>query len=129
MGAWGYEPYGSDEGADWLAYTLRDFDYNNVEETILNFTGGEEEYDSIRSAAFLLQKLCRPFVWSSLKSQHDPKLLIQQAISILEKMITCDDEEWTFLDMWDHDLGDETGIVEAVKEQIDELQERLKEWN
>ena len=44
-------------------------------------------------------------------------------------MVTNDNDDWTFLDMWGHELGDETGIVEAMNAQIQELKERLKDWN
>lgn len=129
MGDWGFKPYENDEAADWYAVTLKNFDFKKVENAILNFDNKDEGcYEPIRCAAFILQKLCVPYIWYVEDNQPEPKELIQKSIFILEKMATNDNDEWTYLDMWGHELGDETGIVEAINIQIEELKERLKDW-
>lgn len=131
MGDWGYKPYQTDEAADWYAVTLQKFDFKRVETAILNFNSTDENcYEPLRCAAFLLQNLGIPHIWYVKDGQADPKELIQKAIVILENMASIDNEAWTYLDMWGHDLetDKETGIVAALKEQVAALEERLKDW-
>lgn len=129
MGDWGFKAYETDEAADWYAVTFKDFNFKRVEDAILNFDNSNEaHYEAIRCAAFILQKFCVPYIWPINDDRVIAKTLIEQSILILEKMISFDNEEWIYLDMWGHPLGDDTGIVAAVKEQIKELNERLQDW-
>lgn len=85
MGDWGYKPYENDEAVDWLS----------VENAILNFDNNDERcYEQIRCAAFILQKLCYPYIWYIEDKQPEPKELIQKSIIILEKMATNDNAEF-----------------------------------
>ena len=129
MGDWGFNPYETDDAADWYGVTFKDFNFKRVEEAIINFDHANEHcYEPVRCAAFILQKIGIPYIWYVEDNQPSPVMLIKKAISILEKLISIDNEEWTYLDMWGHELPDETGIVEAVRNQIEELEERLKDW-
>ncbi len=99
MGAWGYEPWETDVSADWFAQGFKGVDFDAIAHRVDNFdSSNEHHYDEIRCAAFVLQKLCNPYIWR-VNDEEDPRSLIEQAIVHLDTLI--DTDKTPFLDMQD----------------------------
>lgn len=122
MGDWGAEPWQNDEAADWFHKFWKNTDFNFLINEIKKFDPKEERYDSLRSAAYLLQTLGITFVWPVNYSDELKPLLIK-TISILQNMIDLSDDDWGFLDMW----GDDPNVIESVQKQIEILKTRLND--
>ena len=120
MGDWSFKPWGTDEAADWFHMFWKTKDVQLLIDEIENFDPRAERYERLRAAAYLLQSLGIVFVWPA---EHGDRLkpLLTKTIAILENFLAPPDRDWGFLDMW----GNEPGVVEAVKEQIAVLKERL----
>ena len=121
MGDWSYEPWGSDEAADWFHKFWKKGGIPVLIEEIENFDETKETYDSFRAAAYLLQTLGIVYVWPA-EYLNELKKLLDSTIIILGKMIDPPDENWAYLDMG----GDREKLIQNVKEQISVLQERRK---
>ena len=118
MGDWSFEPYGTDESADWFADFWKSKDVELVVEEIERFDPKQERFEGLRAAAYVLASFGDPFMWPS--SHLDKrKPLLKQAIAILTKMIEPDDP-WGFIDAWGS-----RKVVPAVEAQIAALQARL----
>ncbi len=121
MGDWSYEPWGSDEAADWFHKFWTNGGIPVLIDEIENFDETEEAYDSFRAAAYLLQTLGIAYVWP-VKYLSELKQLLDKTIIILSRMIDPPDKNWAYLEMG----GDREVLIQAVKEQITALQERRK---
>ena len=118
MGDWSFEPWGTDEAADWFARFWKSKDIALVIDTIERFDPKEEAFDGLRAAAYVLDSFGSPYMWPS---PHGGKLkpLLNEAIAILTKMIEPADP-WGFIDAWGS-----RKVVPAVEAQIAALQARL----
>ncbi len=101
--------------------------FHKIENFIINFDPKEEKYDELRAYAYIIQKLCIPYIWTTEFNIY-PKKLIKKTIEILENMISIDDEEWFFLDSWGESIEEETELKREIKVQIEELEVRLTDW-
>ncbi len=120
MGDWSFEPWGTDEAADWFAVFWRTPDVTLVVDEIERFDPAAERYEALRAAAYVLASFGSPYTWPD---PHLDKLkpLLALAIDLLSKMIAPPDERWGFLDAW----CDDPRAARAVEEQITALQARL----
>lgn len=124
MSAWGVAPWDNDYAADWFPSFFCEKSMSAASELVFNFDHRDErQYHQIRALAFVMQSLCRPYVWPE-SDGVDPKELLERTTRILENMVNPELEDWTFLNMW----PDEAAVVESVRFQISELQERNSEW-
>lgn len=122
MGDWSSQPWGNDEAADWFHCFWTKGRVSFLIDEIKKFDEKEERYDSIRSAAYLLQTLGIAHVWPS-EYMDELKPTLVCTISILENMINPPNDDWGFLDMY----GNSPDIVNAVNAQISELRIRLED--
>lgn len=118
MGDWSFEPYGTDESADWFARFWRSKDVTLVIEEIDHFDPRQERFEQLRAAAYVLAAFGDPFMWPSAHADELVRLL-QRAVSLLTTMIAPEDP-WGFFDAW----GGEQ-VRPAVAAQIAALQARL----
>ena|SRR3974390_175731 len=121
MGDCGPQPWENDEAADWF-HRFWKGGFSVLIGEIRNFDPRRERYDEVRAAAHLLQSLGIAYLWPS---EHGAELkpLLNEAISILTKMINPPSDEWGFLDMWSNDPD----VIKSVENQIDGLKGRLSQ--
>ena len=119
MGDWSYEPYGTDESADWFAVFWREKDFGLVIRTIEDFDPGEEAFEELRAAAYVAAAFGDPFTWPSAY-EDKRKPVLEKALALLTTMIEADDP-WGFIDAWGS-----RKVVPAVEVQIEALRGRLK---
>ncbi|KRC61555.1 hypothetical protein ASE14_11960 [Agromyces sp. Root81] len=114
MGAWGTEPWSSDGAADWFAGF---FEGINADAKITAAFAYTDDYDAIRAACWVLQKLGRPMIWPGDLDTLDG--FLAEGIGLLTAMIDPDtDEGEEFLELWDNDAS----VIESVRDQIRELE-------
>lgn len=125
MGSWGFEPYEDTACIDFFDELFDEFNFSMIENTILNYNNANEhDYFRLRAAAFLLQKICIPHIWKFENEQCEANVLIKTAISNLEKMISKNNNDGTFLSMY----FDELGVINSVENQIKALKIQLNHW-
>ncbi|MBL3686780.1 hypothetical protein D3248_07425 [Leucobacter zeae] len=78
----------------------------------------DDDYDRIRAACYLLAVLGRSTVWPGDLERLDGHL--ERGIDLLTEMIEPDSD---FRDLWD----DDPEVVEAVRSEIAELEDRFEE--
>jgi len=119
MGDWSFEPYGTDESADWFARFWKSKDFALVIGTIEDFDPEEEGFEELRAAAYVAAAFGDPFMWPA---PYDDKRqpVLEKAIQTLTTMIEPDDP-WGFIDAWGS-----RKVVPAVEAQIAALQARLR---
>jgi hypothetical protein len=120
MGTWGVQPWDSDDAAEWFEGTLQGI--NDIDSKIsaaLKYR--YDNYEEVRSAAYLLQVLGISYVWPG--DLEKLKGHIQRAIELLTAMIDqkSADSQMDFLQLWDNDPE----VIASVKEQIEQLKNRL----
>ncbi len=118
MGAWGTAAWDNDTAADWFADFFGDLDLNGK---IKKTFDSEDGHGEIRAACFILGSLGRVYVWKG--DLNELKVLLQQGIALLSKMIDANDEKNDFLEMFDNDAE----VIASVQGQIKELQARRAE--
>lgn len=118
MGAWGTAAWDNDAAADWFADFFGDLDLNGK---IKKAFESEDGHNEIRAACFILGSLGRVYVWKG--NLDELKVLLEQGIVLLSKMIDANDEKNDFLEMCDNDPE----AIASVQEQIKELQTRRSE--
>ena len=118
MGDWSFEPWGTDEAADWFARYWKNRDVALVVDEIEHFDPKKERFEGLRAAAHVLASFGSPYMWPSPYADK-LKPLLTEAIAILTKMIEPDDP-WGFIDAWGS-----RKVVPAVEAQIAALQRRL----
>ena len=123
MGAWGTAAWDNDAAADWFGDFFDGLDLNAKIKEAFELEDGHDEirHDEIRAACFILGSLGRVYVWKG--DLDELKVLLEQGIALLSKMIDAEDEENDFLESWDNDPE----VIASVQEQIKELQARRSE--
>ncbi len=116
MGAWGYEPWGSDDAADFFNEVFADIDIDAQIDEALRY---DDEFGRIRAAAYLLAVLGHsPYVWpGDLDRRLDH---VNTAITRLKALIDPDGDTG-FLGGWQEPEKAE----EAVRMQIASLEALL----
>lgn len=120
MGAWGTEPWDSDDAADWYGAVFKNVDMDRYVESALKYK--YDNYNEVRAAAYLLDVLGSGYVWPGDLDKLQGHIL--RALEILEAMIdrNSTDPQMDFLELWDHNPQ----VIESVQQQIDRLTKRVK---
>lgn len=115
MGAWGTAPWHTDGAADWFGAAFAGADLDARIDEAFEY---DDDYDRIRAACYLLAVLGRSTVWPGDLERLDGHL--ERGIDLLTEMIEPDSD---FRDLWD----DDPEVVEAVRSEIAELEDRFEE--
>lgn len=118
MGAWGTAVWDNDSAADWFQDFFGDLDLNAKIKKAFEM---EDEHDEIRAACFILGSLGRVYVWKG--DLDELKVLLEQGIALLSKMIDAENEDNYFLESWESNPE----VIASVQAQIAELHARLQE--
>ena len=110
MGTWGHEPWDNDQAADWYAELFEKTKFADYIEQTLQLDVSEN-YDEIRAAAFVLVVLGRTYIWPVEVLNKHLTLAIEKLESILDDK-ACP-------------LNEDNDIINAIKEEIGVLKERL----
>ncbi|KRC62433.1 hypothetical protein ASE14_00920 [Agromyces sp. Root81] len=113
MGAWGTDPSTSDGAADWFTGFFEGVDADAKITAAFEYA---DNYDAIRAACWILQKLGHPMIWPGDLTALDGH--VTEGIELLNNLIDRDEEGEDFLELWD----DEQEIIQSVREQIRELE-------
>lgn len=115
MGAWGVQPWDSDEAADWFGTFMEKVDLSFILETVNTVSLHEDDYDQIRAVSYILEVLGKAYIWPPEYYEELDEAL-KKMIALLEKMIEPDSE---FLELWENDKD----LILSVKQQIDALKQ------
>lgn len=121
MGDWSFEPWGTDEAADWFtSYWEAGGGINFVINEIHTFSPEKENYESVRAACVVLECFGSVYAWPFTNlDEREPTL--KKAITILKNMLNPPDETWAFLDLWSHNKA----VIDNVKAQITALENHV----
>lgn len=108
--------WGSDESADWFHRFWQGNNIALVIDTIENFDVITEEFDSFRSACHVLACFGSSYAFP-VELLHIRGPTIQNAITILEKMLNPPSDDWNFLENW----GNNEKVIASVTQQINDL--------
>ncbi len=106
MGAWGHEPWDSDDAADWFSELISAKFVKQIDTALRK--DPEDEFETIRAACYVLNVMGHIYIWPAAKLE--PQL--QQAIKSLRKVL-------------------ESGVLEDVKlsgkvrKELKSLEQRL----
>lgn len=114
MGAWGTEPWASDEAASWFSQFFAGIDVDQRLEAALQRGSADEA----RAAAHLLVVLGDPYVWPGLLENYNTHL--DRAIDRL-RSLTDPASPDSVLDLWGTGAA---SFEAAVARQIEQLQRR-----
>lgn len=121
MGDWGPRAWENDEAADWFQEFWKD-GWALVQKEIEEFDPTEEQYDSLRAAAYVLAAFGGSYL-APVAYLDKLRGWLVKTQEILGNMIDPPSEEWGFLDMW----GNDPDVVTSVKDQIEALRTRRAE--
>ena len=113
MGAWGIAPWDNDTGADWFGDMFDDTKLAEHVRKTLRDRSVEDDFDEIRAAASVMLMLGRTYVWPIETIDQDLTL----AASKLEALLGVPE------------LQENEEIIDATKEEIQELCSRIKDSN
>ncbi|MBC1544133.1 DUF4259 domain-containing protein [Listeria sp. FSL L7-0233] len=116
MGAWGFDPWDSDEAADWFGEFMKHVDIDFIIQTVEEVENNEYDYDRIRAVSYIVEMLGKSYIWPVDYYENLDKM-VEKLINLLTLMIEPDSD---FLDMW----GNNPEIKIAVQKQIDALKKR-----
>ncbi|HAA2288004.1 TPA_asm: hypothetical protein GEG06_00255 [Listeria monocytogenes] len=116
MGAWGFDPWDSDEAADWFGEFMKHVDIDFITQTVEEVENNEYDYERIRAVSYIVEMLGKSYIWP-VDYYEDLDKMVEKLINLLTLMIEPDSD---FLDMW----GNNPEIIIAVQKQIDVLKKR-----
>lgn len=119
MGAWGFDPWDSDEAADWFGEFMKHVDIDFIIQTVEEVENNEYDYERIRAVSYIVEMLGKSYIWP-VDYYEDLDKMVEKLINLLTLMIEPDSD---FLDMW----GNDPEIIIAVQKQIDVLKKDSKE--